>query len=154
VRAVQIKEMINLAFQHSKLPSELILKKIGNTEFEEEINKRLVGKNWHDVNLEDWISIASLPTLMECMTPQGVHYFLPSLLLGVIDEPNYYSWGVDALRPHNKYQTEKSEWWTTYKQLFSEEQIIAVRNFLLYVIEKADDYDDSKYSAESAAPLW
>ena len=151
-----LKKQLLEEFSKTPIPNEILLSTytFSDDDISESVRKELHMKSWDEVLLNNWLSIASIPTLMYFITPKAFYYYLPSLLTGVIDDSGYFDWGVNALLPYNKNHVRKSTWWTEYESLFSTSQRQVMMSFLGYVEKESDEMDESKYLAQTAILFW
>ena len=108
-----LKKQLLKEFPKIPIPKEILQSActFSDDDISESVRKVLHLKSWDEVLLNNWLRCtASTTTLMYFITPQAFHYYLPSLLTGVIDDLGYFDWGVNALLPYNKNHVRKSTW--------------------------------------------
>jgi hypothetical protein len=152
-----LKKQLLEAFPRTPIPKEILLSAntFSDDDISESVRKVLHLKSWDEILLNNWLRCtASTTTLMYFITPQAFHYYLPSLLTSVIDDPGYFDWGVSALLPYNKNHVRKNTWWMEYESLFNEPQRQAIMSFLSYVEKESDEMHESKYLAQTAICFW
>lgn len=152
-----LKKQLLEAFPRIPIPKEILLSAntFSDDDISESVRKVLHLKSWDEILLNNWLRCtASTTTLMYFITPQAFHYYLPSLLAGVIDDSGYFDWGVSALLPYNKNHVRKSTWWTEYESLFSTSQRQVMMSFLGYVEKESGEMNESKYLAQTAIYFW
>ena len=151
-----VKKQILEAFPNALVPREILVNPsdwlVGD--IPQSACKELHLKSWDEVLLNNWLCIATIPSVMSILKPQAFHYYLPSLLTGVMDNPDYFDWGVSALLPNNKNHERKGVWWIEYESLFNAPQRRAMMIFFDYIEEESDGLNESKYLAQTAKIFW
>jgi hypothetical protein len=59
--------------------------------------KWLAQREWTEIKMTDWKMIGHINISREHLDPATFLYYLPSLLLGVIEEPGYLYWALEAI---------------------------------------------------------
>jgi hypothetical protein len=77
--------------------------------------------------------IASINIVREPLEPATFLYYLPSLLSGVIDDPRYLNWALEAIIPSGRDREPKSRWWIELLETISPDQIGTLLAFLSLV---------------------
>jgi hypothetical protein len=155
-KKIKVVELISKAFPVEPIPKEFFSDSpsMRGGDIDDSLAEELQGKNWKLVLLNNWLYIAYPSTIMGMITPTAFHYYLPSLLIGTIEDSGYFDWGASALLPFNKLHVRKGAWWFEYESLFNQAQIYAVIAFLEYIETSANELDESKYLAKDAILLW
>lgn len=104
-----------------------------NDEFSRDLLERLARRQWTEIRLNDWAMIASINIVRERLEPATFLYYLPSLLSGVIDDPRYLNWALEAIIPSGRDREPKSRWWIELLETISPDQIGTLLAFLLLV---------------------
>jgi hypothetical protein len=105
-RAVDNKDLIahiNRAFQSNPIPFQ-IFSTPGkfDGDMAGELRNRFSGREWRLVTLDDWRNVACVGVIMNRLTPAAFHYYVPSILAGVLDNPDSVDWALEALISFNK----------------------------------------------------
>lgn len=151
-----LKKQLLKEFPKIPIPKEILQSAwtFSDDDISESVRIELHLKSWDEVLLNNWLCTANISSLMYFLTPQAFHYYLPSLLTGVIDDLGYFDWGVNALLPYDKNHVRKSTWWTEYESLFSTSQRQVIMSFLGYVEKESGEMNESKYLAQTAILFW
>jgi hypothetical protein len=118
------------AFPAEDVPRAMFSGKYERNDITDDITAKFSGKKWTDVVLDDWIYCADVEVVSYYMAPEAFKYYIPSLLVSVIDKPDYLDWGVRGLLPHNKDRRPRVGGWESFRRLFSKEQECCVHGFL------------------------
>lgn len=146
---------INSVFLGVPIPTILFLdENMSQDDIPGELRARFLGKPWKEVSLDDWRNVASVKVIMNFMTANAFHYYVPSLLVGVLDNLDFVDLGLDALVPNNARRVQKGKWWFDYLSLFSMEQRAVVLGYLGYIDENALDYVLDENVLEVARQIW
>jgi hypothetical protein len=96
-----------------------------------ELQKRIAHRRWTQIRIIDWAMVGTPPSIARTyLEPPTFLYYLPSLLVGVLDEANYFEFGIEAIIPHNKTHTPRGKWWFSFSACVSEDQRVALCAFL------------------------
>lgn len=143
------------AFSHAPIPKDVMIAGDHIGDIWEEIENRFVGLPWFNVSIDAWINTASVHTLMKhFFTPIAFHYYVPSLLIASLENPNYLDWGLDGVLPNNKNHVPRSEWWKEYRSCFTGEQENVIREFLEIASDIATPNSSDAGLCEVAIKLW
>lgn len=135
-------------FPDSPIPDELVRQGVDGGDIEEGILNHLSSKKWTAINITDWSQMEDVEVVAYYLTPKAFHYYVPSVLIGSLEDRNYLDWGVRAVLPHNQQRKPKGEWWNEFYHLFNGEQRGVVREFLSEVGQVSSKDSQSKYLAE------
>ncbi|WP_375785577.1 hypothetical protein ACE10Z_39955 [Bradyrhizobium sp. Pha-3] len=102
-------------------------------EFSRDLLERLAQRQWTEIKMSDWAMIGSISIVRERLEPATFLYYLPSLLLGVIDDPGYLNWALEAIVPAGRDRRPKSKWWIELLETISPDQIGVLHAFLALV---------------------
>ncbi|WP_407177981.1 DUF6714 family protein [Bradyrhizobium sp. STM 3562] len=83
--------------------------------------------------MRNWAMAGHIRIHRELLDPATFLYYLPSLLLGVTEEPAYLAWALEAIVPSGRDRKPKSKWWGELLETISPDQRAALRAFLAYV---------------------
>lgn len=155
---INVVDLISKAFPVEPIPKEIFIgppsMQGDRGDIGDSLAEELQGKSWNIVSLNNWLCTAYPSVIMGMITPAAFHYYLPSLLIGTIEDFGYFDRGASALLPNNKLHVRKSAWWFEYESLFNPAQVKAVIAFLEYIETSANELDESKYLAKDAILLW
>jgi hypothetical protein len=128
------------AFPTMPFPAEH-RRKDGSIDWEVEDDvKKFLGKQWDDIGLEHWIRSVSPAAIRNSTNPLFFKYYLPSLLIGVFENPDFFPLALDALLPDNP-KLEPRRAWTEFRSQFSPQQVAAVVMFLELLKEQVNFED-------------
>jgi hypothetical protein len=129
----QLSELIRTSFPTEPLPQAFW---INGTEqppddIPDELAKRLAFRSWVDVTMHDWTTIGAPASAAKTyLHPGAFRYYLPSLLVDVLQDIGYLDWALECLLPAGcKRRTDRAEW-TDFWDGFSETQRDAIRSYL------------------------
>jgi hypothetical protein len=100
------------------------------------------------LNIEDWINIGTIETIVYNFLPKAFHCYLPSILCLSIAEINYIDWGIKAILPHNQSREPKGDWWQEYYSYFTLSQKAFVEESLLGLLELVPNSSEKEYLAQ------
>jgi len=141
---------MELIFPISPLPKRLLLDEYDNSEFSEGICNAFLSKQWVSVTVDDWVNIACIEVVSSYMSPRAFHYYLPSLLLGVLEEGSYIDWGLKAVLPQNQSREPRSDWWKDYVACFNLKQRRFIQEYILSVLEFVQQGSEEEWLAQVA----
>ena len=108
--------------------------------------KWLAQREWTEIKMRDWKMIGHISISREHLEPATFLYYLPSLLLGVIEEPGYLEWALEAIIPLGRDRKPKGRWWGELLETISLDQCATLRAFLGHV--------RSAFSRSDKGPFW
>ncbi|MCL2876150.1 MAG: hypothetical protein FWF12_07660 [Betaproteobacteria bacterium] len=128
-------------FSKKPIPKALLSdQNVFQREIPDEIQTRFLGREWCAVNLGDWRNVATVIAIKHFMTAGTFYYYVPSLLVGVLDNFDFVDWPLEALVPSSTSRVQKGKWWFDYFSLFSARQRAAVLEFIYYIDKAASEY--------------
>lgn len=96
----------------------------------DELVRRLAHRRWVDVTMHDWTMIGPASVAKPYLHPDTFRYYLPSLLIGVLEDIGYLDWALESLLPAGrKRRTDRAEW-TDFWDGLSGGQKEAIRSYL------------------------
>ena len=130
----QLSELVTAAFPQEPVPGRIFWEDHApaDDEFTTDIMARLANRRWTEVSVADWAWIGHVDIIRERLHPATFLYYLPSLLLGVIEEPAYLDRALGALIPPGRDRRPKSKWWTKFLEYVSLDQTAAIRAFVSF----------------------
>jgi hypothetical protein len=100
----------------------------------EGLAKRIEGRSWVEVTMLDWTMTGAQACITRAyIDPNAFRYYLPSLLLGGLNDFGYIDWPLECLLPAGPKRRTSGQWWRDFWTGFSEEQKEAVRTYLIGV---------------------
>jgi hypothetical protein len=150
----ELIQIIRDVFPVDPIPKTLILEEAdASGDITQEVIRRFSDRRWTEIGMEDWTNTATVAALVNIMTPSTFRYFLPALLLAVIEDRRYLDRGIEAVLPQNKNRTPRGEWWHEYYSGFSIGQKAAVRRFLELVVGSEPAGTEDSYLAHRALEI-
>jgi hypothetical protein len=102
-------------------------------EFRRDLREWLEGRRWTEIKMRDWAMVGHISITRELLEPATFLYYLPSLLLGVTEDPGYLDWALEAIIPSGRDRRPKSKWWGELLETISPGQSATIRAFLAHV---------------------
>lgn len=116
-----------------------------------ELGSRIQGRVWTSLSLLDWRMTGAGPSVCRgYMAPKAFAYYVPSLLVGALSEPDLRDMAFEAVLPDNRWRRPQGEWWMSFATTFTVPQRAAVRAFLAYE-RKADGFTFSLVDEEQVS---
>ncbi|WP_316194655.1 DUF6714 family protein [Bradyrhizobium sp. SZCCHNRI3052] len=141
---IDLSTLMRTAFPTEPLPDTFWIE--GGAQAGGDIPHELVGRlaqrRWTDVTLYDWLMIGH-PSSVRCfLHPDTFRYYLPSLLVGVLNDTSYLDWALDSLLPAGRRRRTDRPVWLQFWEGFSDTQRNAIRFYLKQVRELPDKAAD------------
>jgi Family of unknown function (DUF6714) len=132
--ADQIIQLLRASFPVDPVPIRFFSEDGGGRpvgDIPEELLSRIARRPWVEIAIHDWMMTGAHPgSARRYLDPTAFRYYLPSLLVGGLQQAEYIDWALDAiLPPGRKYRTTGS-WWKEFSEGFSAEQRAAVCAYL------------------------
>ncbi|WP_315758176.1 DUF6714 family protein [Bradyrhizobium sp. SZCCHNRI2007] len=127
-----LSTLMRTAFPTEPLPGTLWIDRDAQAagDVPHELTERLAQRPWTDVTLGDWL-MTGHPSSVQCfLHPDVFRYYLPSLLVGVIDDTGYLDWALEALLPAGRRRRTDRPDWVQFWDGFSDTQRNAIRSYL------------------------
>jgi hypothetical protein len=151
----QFEQLVYASFPTEPVPHEFFWAKRESPierDIPKELRERLAGRRWPEITLTDWRMIGTPPAIArDYLRPSTFCYYLPSLLLSVLGEPDFLEWALEALIPLNKAHEPRGKWWGGFVGAVSESQRATLRSFLT-IVDPADPANQSLLSI--AETIW
>jgi len=129
--------LLHATFSAQPMPARFFWKEgVHDTsdEFCRDLLERLWRREWTEIKMSDWVWIGSAISMSRAhLEPATFLYYLPSLLLGVIEEPEYLELALEAIIPLGRDRRPKGRWWGELLETISLDQCAALRAFLVHV---------------------
>lgn len=150
-----LKKQLYSCFPLSMPPKNLFLEDIDeDSDIVLDIKNQFLNKLWKDIGLECWVNIGCPEVIMTCLNPSAFHYYVPSLMVSVLSNKNYLSWGLKSILPQNQKRTPKGDWWFEYFSYFSGKQKAFIKTFLLYVSGVVLPCSEEEFLVSCAKQIW
>ncbi|MBV9978468.1 DUF6714 family protein [Bradyrhizobium sp.] len=83
--------------------------------------------------MRDWTMTGVRPDATRgYLDPNAFRYFLPSLLVSGLGQPEYIDWALEAILPPGRNRRTTGNWWKEFSEGFSVEQRETVCSFLKF----------------------
>jgi hypothetical protein len=134
--ADELSEIINAAFPIAPVPERFWVDdnqpSVGD--IPEELAKRIAHRPRGDVTMLDWtMTGAHASTARRYIDPNAFRYYLPSLLIGGLNDLRYIDWPLECLLPAGRKRRTTGRWWHEFWAGFAEEQRDVVRAYLISI---------------------
>jgi hypothetical protein len=129
-------KLLLVAFPPQPMPARFFWKEEHrdiNYEFHRDLLEWLAGRQWTEIKMRNWAMMAHVGIIRELLVPATFLYYLPSLLLGVTEDPSYLDWALEAIIPLGRDRRPKSKWWGELLETISPDQGVTIRAFLAHV---------------------
>jgi len=153
-RSAQVNSNIHAAFAIIPIPSGHRRDDgVANYEVDEDVQK-FNGRRWTEISLDHWIRSISPSAIRRATNSAFFKYYLPSLLVGALQDSDYSYLALDALLPDNpKYEPRPD--WKEYRMSFASQQVEAVISFLELVKESSSPESVDWHAADAGlGGLW
>lgn len=129
----ELSELVHATFPTGPVPSRYWL---DGTEFlgdiPRELASRIAHRRWVDVTMLDWtMTGAHAATTRNYFDADAFRYYLPSLLVGGLNDLRFIDWPLECLVPARMKRRTTGKWWQAFFVGFSLEQKDAVRRYLI-----------------------
>jgi hypothetical protein len=122
-------------------------------EFRRDLLEWLAERQWPEIKMRDWAMAGDTRITRELLEPATFLYYLPSLLLGVTEDPGYLNWALEAIIPSGRDRRPKSKWWGELLETISPDQSATIRAFLAYVRNNLLRSDEGPFETSLDAAL-
>ncbi|MGO4416059.1 hypothetical protein AB4Z27_24120 [Cupriavidus sp. KB_39] len=153
-RSAELKSTIRAAFAIAPIPpGHRRDDGIANYEVDDDVQK-FFGRMWTEISLDHWIRSISPSAIRRASNNDFFKYYLPSLLVAVLQDGDYLHLALDALLPDNPNYEPRSEW-KAFRTSFSVEQTEAVVAFLELIKESSPPGSSEWFGADAGlSGLW
>jgi hypothetical protein len=154
---MEVEVTIRTAFPDQPVPKEFFRDSARrDEEFQLELANRVQNRPWTAVTLTDWRMVGSTPaTWREYMLPETFAYYMPSILIGVLAEPPFFDFALEAMLPFNRWHQPRGEWWFSFARAFTDRQRGAMKDFLAHLRASNPPLDlRNEELVEAAETVW
>jgi hypothetical protein len=136
----ELSELVHAAFLAGPMPrrywlddAELL------SDIPQELANRIAYRRWVDVTMLDWTMTGARAGIARSyFDANAFRYYLPSLLIGGLNDFRYIDWPLECLLPAGQKRRTTGKWWQAFWTGFSVEQKDAVRRYLIGVRQILD----------------
>jgi len=97
----------------------------------DELARRLAHRPWTHVTMDDWAMVGARPSLAkQYLHPDAFRYYVPSLLVGALQDSGYLDWALECLLPAGRQRRIGRLEWAQFHDGFSAAQRHAIRVYL------------------------
>lgn len=136
----ELSELIHTAFPAGPMPSKYWLDGVELlSDASQELANRIAHRPWVDVTMLDWTMTGThAATARNYFDADAFRYYLPSLLVGGLNDLRFIDWPLECLLPRGRKRRTAGKWWQTFLAGFSVEQKDAIRRYLIVVRRMLD----------------
>jgi hypothetical protein len=149
-------KLLLATFPPQPMPAQFFWKedRHGNSyEFRRDLLEWLADRKWTEIKMPDWAMAGDPRITRELLEPATFLYYLPSLLLGVAEDPGYLDWALEAIIPSGRDRRPKSKWWGELLETISLEQRVTIRAFLAHVRNDLLRSDEGPFEISTSEAL-
>jgi hypothetical protein len=100
----------------------------------EELWNRIGNRQWTEVTLLDWRMTGAQPCNSRTyLEPRTFLYYLPSLLVGSLPDPEFIDWALEAMLPNNQNRIPRGKWWNEFAHAVSLNQRKALSAYASHI---------------------
>jgi hypothetical protein len=100
----------------------------------DELSNRIGNRQWTEVTLLDWRMTGAAPYISRTyLEPRTFVYYLPSLLVGALFEPDFIDWALEGIIPFNKHRVPRGKWWNEFARAISPDQRKALSTYISHI---------------------
>jgi hypothetical protein len=130
----QISQLIYANFPVDPLPNPFFWMDRGDQpigDIPDELLNRIAQRPWVEITMRDWTMTGAHPCgSRRYLDPNTFRYYLPSLLVGGLQETGYIDWALESILPAGRKRRTTGKWWKEFAEGFSEKQRVAVCAYL------------------------
>jgi hypothetical protein len=136
----ELFELVCAAFPVTPLPETYWLDGVSLLDdISQELANRIAYRPWVDVTMADWtMTGAHAATSRIYFDADAFRYYLPSLLVGGLNNFGFIDWPLESLLPAGRKRRTTGVWWRAFLGGFSTEQKDVVRRYLIGVRQMLD----------------
>ena len=131
----ELCELIQAAFPVEPMPRRYWIDGIEPLgDIPQELANRIAYRPWVDVTMLDWtMTGAHAATATSYFDADAFRYYLPSLLVGGLNDLGYIDWPLECVLPAGRKRRTNGQWWQRFWAGFSDQQKGAVGRYLIGV---------------------
>jgi hypothetical protein len=130
----QISQLIHASFPVDPLPNPFFGMDGGGQsigDIPDELLNRIAQRPWVEITMRDWTMTGAYPCgSRRYLDPNAFRYYLPSLLVGGLQEAGYIDWALESILPAGRKRRPTGKWWKEFAEGFSEKQRVAICTYL------------------------
>jgi hypothetical protein len=155
-----LSDLIGTAFPVEPLPTQFFStegKESLDCDIPQELRNRISGRPWTEVTLMAWTMTGSSPVVARrYLEPATFMYYVPSIVVGVLQEMDFIELALEGIIPDNKNHVPRGNWWFEFSGNASPRQRAALATFLLHIRFKFWDTIGpvNQYFLEHAENIW
>jgi hypothetical protein len=158
INSQPLSKLVHAAFPIEPMPRKYWLDGIELlSDIPQELANRVAHRAWVDVTMLDWtMTGAHAGTARSYFDADAFRYYLPSLLVGGLNDLGYIDWPLECLLPVGRKRRTTGKWWQAFWTGFSVEQKDAVRRYLIGVRQMLDGsiHLSELHFIEEAQVIW
>lgn len=130
-----VAALFEISFPTSPMPAKYVLDNVDqNHEIIQALGKYVLGKSWKDVTLLEWrLSEPSLGVVRDYVTIEAYIYYMPSVLLGALEDLRFMEMALEAILPYNREHVARGKWWSMFISYLSQSRKQCIFKFIEYV---------------------
>lgn len=131
----QLLKLLLATFPPQPLPTRFFWEYSGSDnsdEFSHDLLQWFAQRPWTEIKIRDWAMTGHVGVSRELLEPAAFLYYLPSLLFGAAQEPEYLDWALEAI-PSGRDRQPKGKWWGQLLKTITPDQIDALHYFLAHI---------------------
>jgi hypothetical protein len=133
----ELSKLITAAFPVEPRPTRFFSAegmKFIELDIPQELRTRIAGRPWTEVTLMDWRMTGTSPVVARSyLEPATFMYYVPSILSGTIQQPEFIDYALEGIIPNNRTHVPRGTWWLELSKEASPNQRAALVAFLAYV---------------------
>lgn len=136
IKREEFIKLLHAAFPPQPMPVQFFWREDRHDdgyEFRRDLREWLAERKWTEIKMHDWTMAGNISLTRELLEPTTFLYYLPSLLLGVAEDPGYLDWALEAIIPSGRDRRPKSKWWGELLATIPPDQSATIRAFLAHV---------------------
>jgi hypothetical protein len=120
----QISQLIYANFPVDPLPNPFFWMDRGDQpigDIPDELLNRIAQRPWVEITMRDWTMTGAHPCgSRRYLDPNTFRYYLPSLLVGGLQETGYIDWALESILPAGRKRRTTGKWWKEFRRFFRE----------------------------------
>lgn len=132
-----ILKLIHANFRAEPVPNSFFWKEAKIRQYDdiaEELWSRIANRRWTEITMSDWeMTGYRVAVNREYMEPATFSYYMPSLLVGALQDIDFIEMALEGMVPFNKDRSPRGKWWGAFATSFSYDQRRTLCSFLAHV---------------------